>query len=224
VHLDSEKPLIQVYQQSLADFMTRKNSTLNTNFFQDLIRRFPACAWSLRNDLLDLSGRAVNAYRQCQAYQLLDSLISQLPATGNTKATEVIDFMTLLRKTLLEVAAGACEEKVNLTAAQLKEVFKLGLVATRQTLRVDRASAAEVWKPDSWHALAGHLGASGRFKDSPGLQKMCEQIARFSQGVETTKTSAKSAAKRKVDDLAEADEAVAATKKTKRKKVKTDKT
>lgn len=79
VSIDAEKALVQVYQQSLADFITRKNSALNTGFFQDFIRRCPASAWSLRSDILDLSGRAVNVYRQFQAYQLLDLLVSQLP-------------------------------------------------------------------------------------------------------------------------------------------------
>ncbi|GLB35405.1 putative DNA polymerase phi [Lyophyllum shimeji] len=221
LHVDGEKPLIQLYQQSLADFMTRKNSALNTNFFLDFIRRFPSAAWSLRNELLGLSGRAVNAYRQCQAYQLLDILIGQLPAMGNAKSAEVTGFMALLRKSLLEAAAGACDEKVTLSASQLKELLKLGLVAARQTQRVDPASLAASWQPDSWHTLAGRLGASNRYRGSPGLQQMCEQIARLTRGAETTKTSAKSVTKRKVDDLAEGAEAVAATKKAKRKKVKT---
>lgn len=80
LHLGAEKSLMQVYRQSLADFITRKNSALNANFFQDYIRRCPASAWSLHSDLLDLSTRAVNVYRQCQAYQLLEVLVTQLPS------------------------------------------------------------------------------------------------------------------------------------------------
>ncbi|KAF8061577.1 DNA polymerase phi-domain-containing protein [Lyophyllum atratum] len=224
VHLDSEKALLEIYQQSLSDFMTRKNSALNSNFFQDFIRRSPTSAWALRNHLLDLSGRAVNAYRQGQAYQLLDTLISQIPAMDNIKPADVMEFMRLVRKSLLEVAASACDEKINLTAAQLKELFKLGLVATRQTQRVDQASVTEVWQPDSWHTLAGRLGSSSRFKNSPGLKKMCEDIVRLSRAAETSTSSAKSATKRKADDLAQTEEPTAVTKKTKRKKVKTDKT
>jgi len=80
IQLKADQPLIQVYQQSLADFLTRKNSSLNTSFFQGFIRRYPASAWSLRTDLLELSNRSVNVYRQCQAYQLLEQLIIQLSA------------------------------------------------------------------------------------------------------------------------------------------------
>ena len=80
IQLKAEQSLVQVYQQSLADFLTRKNSSLNASFFQGFIRRYPASAWSLRTDLLELSNRPVNVYRQCQAYQLLEQLIVQLPA------------------------------------------------------------------------------------------------------------------------------------------------
>ncbi|KAG5647160.1 hypothetical protein DXG03_001115 [Asterophora parasitica] len=228
VQLDSEQPIVQLYQESLADFITRKNSALNTSFFQDFIRRSPASAWSLRHDLLDLSGRSVNTYRQCQAYQLLDTLIGQLPAIGKTPATEVTEFLTALRKTLLGVASDSCDEKNSLTAAQLKEVFKLALVGTRQTQRVDRDSAAAVWLPDSWQSLAGRLGVSDRFKSSPGLKKMSEQIVRLLKPaakapLKADAPAATAKSKRKADDIVETEDGAAATKKAKRKKAKVDK-
>ena len=80
LNLGAEKSLLEIYRQSLIDFITRKSSGLNTSFFQDFIRRCPTSAWSLRDDILDLSTRAVNLYRQCQTYQLAGVLITQLPA------------------------------------------------------------------------------------------------------------------------------------------------
>lgn len=80
LHLNAERSLLQIYRLSLADFITRKNSALNASFFQDFIRRCPTSGWNLRGDLLDLSSRAVNLYRQCQAYHLLELLVNQLPA------------------------------------------------------------------------------------------------------------------------------------------------
>jgi DNA polymerase phi len=69
----------QVYRDSLVDFFTRKGSGLNTAFFHDFFRRYPTSAWALRDTLINVSGKAVNAYRQCQAFQLLQVLVSQLP-------------------------------------------------------------------------------------------------------------------------------------------------
>ncbi|KAG5652336.1 hypothetical protein H0H81_005357 [Sphagnurus paluster] len=225
VHMNSEKPLVQTYQQSLADFLTRKNSALNSNFFQDFIRRCPTSAWNLRHELLDLSGRAVNSYRQSQAYQLLDTLIGQLPAMGTIDPSEVMSFMKLVRKSLLDAVIGACDEKNNLTAAHLKDVFKLVLLATRQTQRIDRDSAADVWQPDSWRIVAGRLEGSDRSKKSPGLKKMCEEILRLLNPVGSDKTQVKAegkAAKRKAEDIVETGNVISAVKKAKRKKAKTD--
>ena len=80
LHSAIEAPVLQVYRQSLSDFITRKNSALNTIFFQDFIRRYPTVAWNLRGDLVELSQNAINVYRQCQVFQLLHVLISHLPS------------------------------------------------------------------------------------------------------------------------------------------------
>jgi len=98
LHLGAEKSVLQIYRPSLTDFITRKNSALNTNFFQDFIRRCPRSAWHLRGDLLDLSTKAVNSYRQCQVYQLMEVLVNQLPAVGDIHQTEILEFMASLHK------------------------------------------------------------------------------------------------------------------------------
>ncbi|KAH0584348.1 hypothetical protein H2248_009888 [Termitomyces sp. 'cryptogamus'] len=224
-HSNSEKPLVQLYQESLADFLGRKNSALNSSFFQDFIRRHSASAWILRNDLLDLSGRAVNAYRQGQAYQLLETLMSQLSAMGDINFSEVAEFASRLQKVSLEVVTDACTDKVSLSAAQLKEVLKLALVAARQTQRLDPVSHAEIWQLDSWRSLAGRLSSSERFKKSAGLPKMCEQIVRITKPVPSVKTDAPAPkTKRKAEESLETEDASNVSKKLKRKKIKSDKT
>jgi DNA polymerase phi len=239
IQADAEKSLIQVYSQSLADFIMRKNSALNTNFFQDFIRRCPTTAWQLWSDLLDLSSKSVNAYRQLQVFKLLETLIGQLQSMvclhtffvvaivltyhqGTTPPSEVSEFMTSLRKSLLDVATNACDEKVTLSAPQLKEVLKLGLVAVRQTQRISPKSIGEIWQTDSWIVLSKRL-RSCHFKASPQLITMCEQIALIvgsaDGSIPTEKT--KKTAKRKAPDSNGVDKPAAA-KRAKRKKVKTD--
>lgn len=66
------------YRESIEDFLARKNSSLNAAFFQDIFRRSPALAWNLRTPILSASTNAVNVYRQCQAYSMLEILVSQL--------------------------------------------------------------------------------------------------------------------------------------------------
>ncbi|KAG6919948.1 hypothetical protein DXG01_013297 [Tephrocybe rancida] len=225
IHFDSEASIVQLYQESLVDFLTRKNSALNSHFFQDFIRRHPASAWALHNDLLENSGRAANTYRQGQAYQLLDTLMSQLSAMGDVNPSEAVEFMTRLQRTLLQVATDACDDKNALNAAQLKEAFKLALVAARQVQRIDQASITGTVQPDSWHSLAGRLASSERFKKSPGLPKMCEHIVRLSKPTEAKVKPVATVlkTKRKAEESAETEDASLATKKIKRKKVKSDK-
>lgn len=78
-HFGVTKPIQEVYRQSLVDFVSRKASRLNSSFFQDFIRRHADVAWDLREDILKTTSSAVNVYRQSQAFQLLQTLISQAP-------------------------------------------------------------------------------------------------------------------------------------------------
>jgi DNA polymerase phi len=80
VQLKAEKLLLDNYRESLVDFTTRKNSSLNSSFFQDFIKRFPTQAWGLRHDLLDQCRKSINAYRQSQVLHLLELLISLPPS------------------------------------------------------------------------------------------------------------------------------------------------
>lgn len=70
----SLEPVVACYRQSLVDFITRKNSALNTTFFSDFISRFPAAGWQLRDDIVNLATKAVNTYRRCQVFQLIQCL------------------------------------------------------------------------------------------------------------------------------------------------------
>ena len=78
VHQQAEDKVVKLYSDTLEDFLTRKNSALSPVFFQDFVNKFTGLAWKLRQPLLDLSAKAVNAYRQMQALRLLQSLLNNL--------------------------------------------------------------------------------------------------------------------------------------------------
>lgn len=80
VQLKADETLEGLYKESLVDFATRKNSSLNASFFQDFIRRFPPQAWAIRQDMIQQCRKAINAYRKCQILQLLDKLYTLLPS------------------------------------------------------------------------------------------------------------------------------------------------
>lgn len=76
----ADEAVAKVYRDSLVDFITRKASDLNAKFFDDLIKRHPAVAWGLRDDLISLTSKAVNTYRQCQGFSLIHTLVNQMPS------------------------------------------------------------------------------------------------------------------------------------------------
>lgn len=76
MNIGHEKPVLRLYSESIVDFMTRKASSLNVAFFKDFITRYPALGWQLRDTILDTSTKAINAYRKCQAFQLLNVILT----------------------------------------------------------------------------------------------------------------------------------------------------
>jgi len=79
LHVGAEETVRMVYTVSLLDFTERKASDLNGQFFRDFIERYPHTAWSTRAVLLAAPMKAANAYRQGQAYMLLETLLNRLP-------------------------------------------------------------------------------------------------------------------------------------------------
>ncbi|KAF4608345.1 DNA-directed DNA polymerase [Pleurotus pulmonarius] len=187
---DSEAPVLKEYKDSLTDFMTRKGSAFNPAFFQDFIQRFPSSGWKLGDDLLDLSSRSVNIYRQCQAYHLVHVMVSQLPNLDPAdRRNKVESFMPSLRKALYDVILSAAEEKLVLSTPQMKELFKLGLLAERQTSVNVPDGVEAIWLPETWTTLQTKISAAPRYKSSPALATLCGRMAKVTKKV-TTKRKA----------------------------------
>ncbi|KAH6918992.1 DNA-directed DNA polymerase [Coprinopsis sp. MPI-PUGE-AT-0042] len=213
IQADQKEVVATAYQESLQDFLTRKNSSLNSQFFKGFFQRYPSQAWQLRSQLIDLCSKAINGYRQAQTVQLLDILVSQLPNIGEEPSI-VKEFMKNLRHLLLDIGAQSCSEKPKLNAAQLKEILKLALAGVRQTKRVVADALQDTWQPDSWASLKTSLQGSPRFGSSAAVHKQCEQIALLSRPAEAD-SGRNSKKKRKADSEPEVKA------KTKTKKVKT---
>ncbi|KJA27489.1 hypothetical protein HYPSUDRAFT_35394 [Hypholoma sublateritium FD-334 SS-4] len=222
INLNEVDLLLDLYKQSLADFVTRKNSGLNAHFFQDFIKRFPSQAWSSRQDLIDISEKCINTYRQSQVLQLLALLIGLLPSMPE-RNDEAIVFMPILSHLLIQVADKSCTDEGGLTAPQMKDLLKLALLAVRQTKRIFPASTQSIWRSQAWLTFSKTLKTS-RFKASTGLHKMCEQLIRTSEVVSecaTSKCIKAAGSKRKMEEIGP-EEIVPSSvgKKSRRKKAK----
>ncbi|KAK0210612.1 DNA polymerase phi-domain-containing protein [Desarmillaria ectypa] len=178
--------VLDTYRESLVDFLTRKNSALNLNFFQDLIVRLPALGWRLRQDLIDSSKKAINVYRQCQAFRLIYALVAQLPTIEKSDA-DVVAFMTTLRQALHELINSACDGKASVSAAQMKDLFKLVLLSIRQTSRLSSSPDIEaIWASPSWAKLSEKLSTSAGFKLSTSIHGMCNEVVKQTRKAKLT--------------------------------------
>lgn len=168
-----ETSVLRLYRESIADFMTRKASSLNIIFFKDFITRYPALGWRLRDDVLDTSPKAINAYRKCQAFQLLNTILTLSTSAGDSQ--DVLSFILKLHTSVLHFIDSACDDQVSLSAAQIKDLFKLAMLGVRQASKVD-SNNQNVWDSGAWRTLHGRLIASKRFGSSTAILKLCSQV------------------------------------------------
>jgi len=182
----------------------------------------------MRSTLLDVSTRAVNTYRKCQAFQLLQVAFTHVPTPADRRQ-EILAFMPMLHRTLLDSISAACSETPTLTGAQIKDLLKLCLLGVRQTERASQTDVSSIWRPSEWEALRQRLATTDRFKSSTGLLTICQQITQALQSrisATESKTAQKKSSgititKRKADD-GSGDEGKGKSKKIKRKQVKNE--
>ncbi|KAG1875007.1 DNA polymerase phi-domain-containing protein [Suillus tomentosus] len=192
-----EKSVLQLYRESLADFMTRKASSLNITFFKDFITRYPALGWRLRDDVLDTSPKAINVYRKCQAFQLLNTILTLSTSAGDSQ--DVLSFILKLQTSVLHFIDSACDDQVSLSAAQIKDLFKLVMLSVRQASKVDNSNQ-NVWDSEAWRTLHGRLVASKRFGSSTAILKLCSQVESALQA-KHSKQHNSIASKRKAEEV-----------------------
>ncbi|KAF5365721.1 hypothetical protein D9758_003270 [Tetrapyrgos nigripes] len=188
LHLGQQDSVLGIYRLSLADFMTRKNSSLHVSFFQSFIRRHRTSAWGLRNDLIELSRKAINAYRRCQVYQLFQDLISQPPSDIDQK--EMAQFMKQLRRTLHDAISSSCGDDEIFNASQMRDVFKVAIHGARQTQKLLPNMVEEIWEPAIWNDLSNRLSSLTRYK---GAVQMCKQLIQLSSPPKTEVSKRKAA-------------------------------
>ncbi|KAG2365801.1 hypothetical protein BDR07DRAFT_1398137 [Suillus spraguei] len=199
MNVGCENSVLRLYRESIADFITRKASSLNITFFKDFITRYPALGWRLRDDILDASQKAINVYRKCQAFQLLNMILALSTSAGDPQ--DVLSFILKLHTSVLHFIDSACDDEVSLSAAQIKDLFKLVIFGVRQASKAD-SSNKNVWDSGVWRTLYARLVASKRFSSSTAILKLCSQVESALQAQHGTQHNS-IASKRKAEVEAE---------------------
>lgn len=181
---DLAEPIVAAYTTSLDDFMTKKSTKVRASLFSDLATRFPVVAWSLRNALVQYAkSDGANSYRQTQAFNILNDLISQLPALSKAGlGPEIREFVPDCRAavyTILEAAGGG--DAKGLKADRLRDIVKFALKLARASKAVlpESADFASAWAAESLPALVAGLKQSEKLKSSKGLLSSVDQLAQL---------------------------------------------
>ncbi|KAH7340489.1 DNA polymerase phi-domain-containing protein [Rhizoctonia solani] len=181
--LQGDPQVLEVYRASIEDFARRKNSKLSPAFLKEYILRQTAHAWELREHIIGqtVSGAAVNVYRQMQAWQLLQTLLSQVtPLCQEAPMVEqLFSFIPLVRDSLYKALTTACEQtEHSANTAQVKDLLKIGLQAVRLTRKTARPtdSISSSWDAVAFENVKEQLANSDRFKGSPSIQSLAKQM------------------------------------------------
>ncbi|KAF8557343.1 hypothetical protein OG21DRAFT_1494920 [Imleria badia] len=174
ISLGEEDVAVTMFQESFDDYVSRKASPLAFSFFQDWARRFPTLGWKLRDSVLESSSKAVNLYRRCQAFQLLQIILNQPDKEGEPAA--IAAFYKALQKTILDLVTLSVDDDCGLSPTQIKDLLKLVLSCIRQTRKTTESLTIQVWDPTAWKALHDKLSSSNRFKSASSVLNMCRQV------------------------------------------------
>ncbi|EKM83025.1 hypothetical protein AGABI1DRAFT_118424 [Agaricus bisporus var. burnettii JB137-S8] len=209
---EGEDVILENYRASLVDFFTRKNSALHPDFFEGFLRQYRSVGWKLREDILELSSKALNGHRKSQAFQFLLSLIPVVSTEPDRKA-EWTAFLPSFISSLHATLSAACGGETSLSSVQFKAVLKVAADTQRLTQRLAPEELV-LWEVDSWISLENKLVNCQRLKSATGLRQMCKQLIGAIQKFKSEQPTKQK--KRKVTDT----QPVSEKRETKRKKVK----
>lgn len=176
-----ENPANEAYRATLADFMTRKSSAVHPAFILDYIRRFPIQAWPLRADLCKYitSGASVNAYRQTQAYNMLQTLSQQLGSIVKAVGPDPVgDFVKQASGDVFDTLESASDASSDWNAARLKEVIKFALQLARSSRSaLPQMSISATWDKQRLAEVTINIKEGERTKEMKSVHGLLQQLA-----------------------------------------------
>ncbi|WVW80105.1 hypothetical protein I302_102078 [Kwoniella bestiolae CBS 10118] len=185
--------VVEVYSETLKDFMTRKASLIHPNFILEFIKRFPPKGFDLSEGLVGFvkPGGGVNAYRQLQGYSMLQVISQHLPSLSKSNAipSEKINaFVSSASDAVYDTLEQAGENGWN--AAKLKDVVKFALALARTSRTLDVA-----WDMSRVENVGGKL-KEGEMK---GVSSMWSQLVSILGGNKGDKKKNKRKNEEKMD-------------------------
>ena len=178
--------LVEVYRESLLDYLMRKASRLRHEFLIDAFRRFPMLGWELRSELLDhcRPGAATRAFRQMQVMSMLQAVLTQI--AQRPEKGEVLGFVGEISNCFVQIVndSAAAESTSPLSSNHMKDTIKFVLQAARISSRIEPGSNDKLqsaWKVAKLQEAAEKLRNSERFKASTSIHDLMKQLLKVLQ-------------------------------------------
>ncbi|KAJ2738454.1 DNA-directed DNA polymerase [Coemansia sp. Cherry 401B] len=187
------EPVQALYAESARDFMARKASQLQVGFFRASLERLRAdqlhMLWAVARDTLEQFGhplRAVNVYRQVQAFALADAVAATAGrADAGALGSGARELLAALRGALLatlefavaDANRNAATGKLLLDASRLREIVNSALQVVRRVGRSGAfGEAMAVLAPDAaWTQAVEALQTSDKLA-SPVIKNLARRL------------------------------------------------
>ncbi|CDR99623.1 hypothetical protein [Sporisorium scitamineum] len=196
--------VVEIYRESLLDYLLRKASRLRHEFLIDAFRRFPLLGWELRSELLDncRPGAAARVFRQVQVMSMLQAVLTQV--AQRAEKAEVLTFVPEISACFVQIINDSCDAASTsaLSSNHMKDTIKFVLQAVRISSRIEAANKEKLqsaWKVAKLQDAAEKLQGSERFKASTSIHDLMKQLLKVVQpdaegGAEGKKKNKKRAA------------------------------
>ncbi|KAJ1030383.1 hypothetical protein NDA16_001292 [Ustilago loliicola] len=180
--------LVEVYRESLLDYLMRKASRLRHEFLIDAFRRFPMLGWELRSELLDncRPGAASRAFRQVQVMSMLQAVLTQIAQRPDQK-DEVVGFVPEISNCFVQIISESDAAKEGsapaLSSNHMKDTIKFVLQAARISARIEtsKEKLQSAWKLSKLQEAAEKLQTWDKFKASTSIHDLMKQLLKVLQ-------------------------------------------
>ncbi|SPO20848.1 related to DNA polymerase V [Ustilago trichophora] len=185
--------LVEIYRESLLDYLMRKASRLRHEFLIDAFRRFPMLGWQLRMDLLDqcrpgAATTTTRGFRQVQVMSMLQAVLTQM--AQRPEKAEVLGFIPEISNCFVQIVNDSTDPETTcpLSSNHMKDTIKFILQAARISSRIEATSNDKLqtaWKVAKLQDASEKLQNSERFKASTSIHDLMKQLLKVLQPVTT---------------------------------------
>jgi DNA polymerase phi len=136
--------VLNIYSESLTDYMTKKSSHLQPKFFLDFLQRFPQHSWPLFNKLLGYTDptESIKNYRQSQAYQIMSVLIQRTLSQKSDECNQAfLEEVPAIAASLIKTFEHALNDKPDakqFNTQRLRDVLKFAVTSIRLTKNLEK--------------------------------------------------------------------------------------